>query len=135
MTTKRKAPTTPSPKKASRSTPEATEPITSTLANCDGELPTPELLTQYEQILPGSAARLFELAETRATQKRELERKTCETQLFLAKCKQLAYFALALITGIFGGVVLLGGSELAGLMILLIDAAAIAGSIIYRHTE
>ena len=135
MTTNRNTPTSPALKKAPKSTPEAAELATSILADCDGKLPTPELLAQYEKIIPGTAARLFELAENHAIQKRELERKTCETQLFLAKCKQLAYFALALITGIFGGIVLLSGSELAGLMILLIDAAAIAGSIIYRHAE
>ena len=95
------------------------------------DLPSPTVLAEYEQIVPGGAARLLDLAATRAQQARELERKTTESQIFLAKFRQAAFFTLALTAGIFGGLLLLSGSELAGLMVILIDAAVIASSIIY----
>lgn len=95
------------------------------------DLPSPTLLAEYEKIVPGGAARLLDLAATRAQQARELERKTAESQIFLAKFRQAAFFTLALIAGIFGGLLLLSGSELAGLMVILIDAAVIASNLIY----
>lgn len=98
-------------------------------------LPSPATLAEYEKIVPGGAARLLELAEAHAIQERELERKTTEAKIALAKFKQAAHFILALTAGVFGGLLLLNGSELAGLLIILIDAAVIASSIIYGKSD
>lgn len=98
-------------------------------------LPSPATLAEYEKVVPGGAARLLELVEARAIQERELERKTTEAQIILAKFKQTAYFILALTAGIFGGLLLLNGSELAGLLIILIDAVIIASGIIYSKPD
>lgn len=94
-------------------------------------LPTPELLAAYEKIVPGGAARLFELAERHARQARELEHKAFTSRIFLAKFSQITQFILALTAGVFGGALLLNGSELAGLIIILVDAAIIACGVIY----
>lgn len=95
-------------------------------------LPTPEVLAKYEKVVPGGAARLLELALERERHEHEMERRTLETEIKLEKFKQVAKFILALVAGVFGGMLLLNGSELAGLIIILVDAAAIVGVAMWK---
>ncbi len=88
-------------------------------------LPSPDELAKYEKIVPGGAERLIELAE-QATERRALEAEVKAEQV-----RTIIGFILALSVGILGGMLLLQGSELAGLILILIDAAALAGVTIY----
>lgn len=95
-------------------------------------LPTPEVLAKYEKVVPGGAARLLELALERERHEHAMEKRTLETEIKLEKFKQVAKFILALVAGVFGGMLLLNGSELAGLIIILVDAAAIVGVAMWK---
>lgn len=90
-------------------------------------LPTPEVLAKYEKVVPGGAARLLELALEHERHTQAMEKRTLETEIRLEKFKQAAKFILALTAGVFGGMLLLNGSELAGLIIILVDVAALVG--------
>ncbi len=94
-------------------------------------LPSPEELAKYEKIVPGGAERLIELAEQRAAHREATERRALEAEVKSSQVRTIIGFVLALSVGILGGMLLLQGSELAGLILILIDAAALAGVTIY----
>ncbi len=96
-----------------------------------GELPSPEELAKYEKVIPGGAERILEIVETNARHAQESERKMVEAEARLAKVRQIVEFVLALAAGVLGGILLLEGSELAGLIIILMDAAMVVGIAIY----
>lgn len=96
-------------------------------------LPAPEELARYEKVVPGGAERILEMAEQQSTHRREMEEKSVSAEIRGARIKQALTFVLALAAGILGGVLLISGSELAGLMVLLVDAAAIVGITIYGN--
>lgn len=76
-------------------------------------LPQAEELAKYEKVVPGGAARILSLAERQAQQ-----------GLRLQKFMVVGKFILALSAGLLGAMLLLQGSELAGLLIVLADIAA-----------
>ncbi len=94
-------------------------------------LPEPEELAKYEKIIPGGAERILELAEQQSAHARELEDRQLETSAKLKLVKQVITFFLALGTGALGAALLLDGSELAGLLVIIIDAAALAAVSLY----
>lgn len=94
-------------------------------------LPEPEELSKYEKIIPGGAERILELAEQQSAHARELEDRQLETSAKLKLVKQVITFFLALGTGALGAALLLDGSELAGLLVIIIDAAALAAVSLY----
>lgn len=89
-------------------------------------LPEPEVLVKYEKIIPGGAERILELAEQQASHAHELESRQLETSAKLKLVCQIITFLLALGAGALGAALLLAGSELAGLLVIVIDAAALA---------
>lgn len=95
------------------------------------ELPSPEELAKYEKVIPGGAERILEIVEQNARHVQESERKIVEAEARLARIRQVVEFVLALAAGVLGGILLLDGSELAGLIIILMDAAAVVGVAIY----
>lgn len=104
---------------------KSTKPKTTTVKTADPEtprsahllaaLPDPEDLARYEKIVPGSANRILELAERQAS-----------SRLKFHKLATIGGFIPILLAGALGGILLLTGSELAGLMIVLADIAACA---------
>lgn len=95
------------------------------------ELPSPEELAKYEKVIPGGAERILEIVEQNARHAQESERKIVEAEARLARIRQVVELVLALAAGVLGGILLLDGSELAGLIIILMDAAAVVGVAIY----
>ena len=95
------------------------------------DLPSPDELAKYEKIVPGGAERLIELAEQRGPQTPPTVRGAPGSRNKTEQISTIIGFILALSVGILGGMLLLQGSELAGLILILIDAAALAGVTIY----
>ncbi len=90
-----------------------------------------EELAKYEKIIPGGAERILELAEQQASHAQELENRQLETSAKLKLVRQVITFFLALGTGALGAALLLAGSELAGLLVIVVDAAALAAVSLY----
>lgn len=109
---------------------DATEPTTVRVMDY---LPAPEELARYEKVVPGGAERILEMAEQQSMHRREMEDKAVSAEIRGTRIKQVLTFVLALATGILGGILLISGSELAGLMVILVDAAAVAGIAIYGN--
>lgn len=50
-----------------------------------GPLPSPEILAQYDKVVPGAALRIIEMAEAQAKHRRELERTQMEANVSIAR--------------------------------------------------
>lgn len=98
-----------------------------------GGLPDPEELAKYEKIIPGGAERILEMAEADARHRLACQDKDAQSRVRTARIKQLMTFVLALVAGVFGGILMVMGSELAGLIIILIDAVAVVGVVVYGN--
>lgn len=96
-----------------------------------GMLPAPDELAKYEKVIPGGAERILEMAEGQVRCQQEVERRMLDASVRTERIFQAITFILALVAGGLGGALLLGGSELAGLIIILIDAAALVGTTVY----
>lgn len=94
-------------------------------------LPNPEELAKYEKVIPGGAERILEMAEAEAKHHQAYENQEAKNRVRTTRIKQLIVFVLALVAGVFGGVLMISGSELAGLIIILIDAVAVVGVAVY----
>lgn len=120
----------PAKSKATSTTAKSPEPQPTTL---EGLLPDPDILARYEKIVPGGAERILELSEQRSAHAQLMAEQTLKTTARTKRIKQVITFVLSLGAGILGGALLLQGSELAGLLIVLIDAAALVGVTIYGN--
>lgn len=118
------------PEKAETTRVELAEP---TMVRVMDYLPAPEELARYEKVVPGGAERILEMAEQQSRHRREMEERSVSAEIRGAKLKQILTFALAFATGVLGGALLITGSELAGLMVLLVDAAAVVGIVVYGN--
>lgn len=116
--------------KKTETLPAASEPAVEKVMDF---LPNPEELARYEKVVPGGAERILEMAEKQSMHRREMEDKAVSAEIRGARIKQVLTFALALATGVLGGILLISGSELAGLMVILVDAAAVVGIAIYGN--
>ena len=96
-------------------------------------LPAPEELARYEKIIPGGAERILELAEEQTSHNCAIEARRLETSVRTTRIRQAMTFILALSAALLGGALLLQGSELAGLMIILIDAISVALITLYGN--
>lgn len=96
-----------------------------------GALPAPDDLAKYEKIIPGGAGRLLEMAERRTEHQQKMEQESLRAEIRGQKWRFAMTFILALVAGVFGGALLLAGSELAGLIIILVDAASLVGITLY----
>lgn len=100
-----------------------------------GILPSAEELAKYEKVIPGGAERILEMAENQARYQQEAEQQVLAASVRTERILQAITFVLALVAGGLGGALLLNGSELAGLIIILIDTAALVGITLYGKKE
>ncbi len=94
-------------------------------------LPAPEDLAKYEEVVPGGAERIIEIAERQARHARRVESEELAAAVRTTRIRQLMIFVLAAAAGMLGGALLLQGSELAGLIIILVDVVALVGITVY----
>ena len=133
MTVKSESAKSRGAKKTEKAEMAKTEVTESTMTRVMDYLPAPEELARYEKVVPGGAERILEMAEKQSRHRREMEERSVAAEICGARIKQVLTFVLALATGVLGGVLLITGSELAGLMVLLVDAAAVVGIAIYGN--
>ena len=96
-------------------------------------LPDPDVLARYEKIIPGGAERILEMSEQNSAHAQAMAEQTLKSTTRTCRIKQAVTFILAMGAGILGGALLLQGSELAGLLVFLIDAVALVGVTIYGN--
>lgn len=92
-------------------------------------IPTPDVFSKYEKVIPGGAERILEMAEERSKHEIEVEKKILATDVRMAKAEQAMLYLLAIIAFGLGGALLMMGKEVAGLVVVLAAFALLAGRI------
>lgn len=96
-----------------------------------GPLPHPNHLKQFEEILPGAADRIINMAEQQAAHRQEIESRIVRSNLKLEAKGQ--WFAFGITLAIVGGgfYVISQGYSIAGLVPMIGAIATLAGIFIY----
>ena len=95
-----------------------------------GTLPSPDALRRYDELIPGSAERIFLLAEDQARQRYELERaliKAEATRTYVALGTAAGIAALCVVLGF---IIVISGNEV-GAFISTLGIALFAGVFLY----
>jgi uncharacterized membrane protein len=69
---------------------------TASITQFSGPIPSPERLGQYNQVVPGSANRIIQMAETQAEHRRELENHAVRSQIRQSDCGQWMALGISL---------------------------------------
>ena len=101
-----------------------------------GPLPPPEILRQFEEVLPGSAERIFTQFEAQSAHRRSLEATVVSSGAFSQKLGTISAALIGLM-GVGGGIWLAhGGKSLEGLSTSFTTLAVLVGTYLYqRHKQ
>lgn len=81
----------------------------------NGPIPPPNMLQQYDDILPGAAERILRMAEEQSAHRKELEKKVIEGDDKRASRGQVFGFIIALVVITAGFVLMFTGKETLGI--------------------
>jgi uncharacterized membrane protein len=96
-----------------------------------GPLPPPEVLREYNEIVPGSAERILQMAEREQSHRHCSETRDSEGSLTLAKRGQLIGAVLAFMATVGGMALLALGRNLSGFVIIASTVAIFGTAFIY----
>ncbi|NLF08136.1 MAG: DUF2335 domain-containing protein [Pirellulaceae bacterium] len=96
-----------------------------------GPLPPPQVLQQYNDIIPGLADRIVAQAERQTDHRIQLESKVVQSDIHKSWAGLICGFALSIFL-VFGGITcILQGHDWAGAAIITTSLAGLAGTFIY----
>lgn len=102
------------------------------LTTYSGPLPHPETLRQFEEILPGSAKRIFNDFELQSSHRRALERKVVNSEAFRQIAGSISSGLIGLL-GVAGGLWLVHeGRDISGLAAVFATLASLLGTFLYQ---
>lgn len=96
-----------------------------------GPLPHPDILRQFDAVVPGSAERIIKMAEEQSFHRKELERKVIDSDIARSKWGQILGFVIAVSGLVVSAVVAIFGSALAGGIIGVGTLASLVGVFMY----
>jgi uncharacterized membrane protein len=101
-----------------------------------GPLPPPSYLQGYEAACPGAADRIISLAEGEAEHRRHMDGRRLDLSGKLATRGQIAAVVICLVLIIFGGVLVYGGKDVSGFVMIGMPLATLAGVFLkYTHGQ
>lgn len=102
------------------------------ISNWSTPLPSPEVLRQYEKLLPGSAERILQLAEVRVKGSYELDGRFVEAEVKGATEGRRMTFLLVLLAMSASIAFFAGANEVAGITLVSMPVAVLVRSILSR---
>jgi len=96
-----------------------------------GPLPPPEMLKEYNEVLPGMANRILAMAENQSVHRLEIEKKGVANEITLSQRGQWCAFAFAILALISGTVLVAMGHAAAGGVITGVPFASIVSAFLY----
>ena len=100
-----------------------------------GPTPHPEHLRQYEEIAPGSAQQMIDMAHDQARHRQHLEKVVVEGNDKRATHGLYLGWFIAVVVLAFGFVLVLQGRNLAGFITLIAEAATLAGVFVFGRLQ
>lgn len=90
-----------------------------------GILPPPQILEEYERILPGTTERFLALAERQAAHRMYLEKRLVESEIARANWGLVAGFLVTMAFGGISGWLINGGHQWAGGVLGTVDLVSL----------
>ncbi len=89
-----------------------------------GPIPPPNVLENYERVLPGSADRIIKMAESEVRHRQEFEKINLTATIRETKIGQILGFLIGVTTIVAGTISAINGAEIAG---TVIGSSGVAG--------
>lgn len=121
----------PSKDSSQQSSPSRGVVRTATAVQFRGPLPPPQILEEYDKIVPGSAERILKMAEEQQKHRFKIENKVATIESITSICGIVAGFILGMTTVIGGIVVAMSGKEWSGFALGGTGLAALVGVFVY----
>lgn len=102
-----------------------------TQASFTGPIPPPELLRQYDEIIPSGANRILTMAENQSSHRIELERTVIKGDNRRANAGLATGFIFGLIAFYLSYLLVMAGHDLAGIALGTTDLVALVGTFVY----
>lgn len=96
-----------------------------------GPLPHPDMLRQFNEVLPGLAERIISQWETQSAHRQNLEQRTIQNDILLSRLGLAAAFIVAILFLAAGFYLVVIGQAIAGTAFVTIDIASLVGAFIY----
>ncbi|MFZ2490734.1 MAG: DUF2335 domain-containing protein [Thermoanaerobaculia bacterium] len=96
-----------------------------------GPLPPPEILARYEQVQPGFANRIFEMAESNQRHRQSLEAQVIPARVKNERLGQIFGLVIALVVIACAMYLIVNGFGTTGFVILIADLTALVAVFVY----
>ena len=97
----------------------------------NGPLPPPQILREYDTLVPGSAQRILEEADRQSHHRQKLESSVIDSDILNSRLGLIFAFILAMFVFFISYKAIMGGHSLAGTSLGGINVATLAGVFIY----
>ncbi len=98
-----------------------------------GPLPSPNILADYDSVVPGTAKLMVEIMQNQAKRRMELERSLTRFWIFQVVLSQVMAFILAM-TGILGGIYLTANDQsVVGLVAITASIGSLVGVFLWER--
>lgn len=98
-----------------------------------GPLPSPEILSKYNEVLPNAAERIISMAEAQAKHRQEIEKTMAFNDILNSRRGLIFAFIIVMSTIIAGTSLIYFGREASGLATIITPIVAVAGLFVYRQ--
>jgi uncharacterized membrane protein len=100
-----------------------------------GPLPPPNILAQYDQIVPGAGERIISMAENQASHRQDIEKKVIESDIKHAG-RGLHYGLIIGLVSVIGGVIcIMYGHEVGGSIVGGTGLTGLVGVFVYGSRQ
>ena len=96
-----------------------------------GPIPPPQILEQYDLILPGAAERILKMAEDQSSHRRSLEKQIVQAEIRQVRLGQILGFIIAIFGLTVSALIAIFGSAVAGGIIGIGTLASLVGVFMY----
>ena len=96
-----------------------------------GPLPPPQLLKEYDNIVPGAAKIIIDTAEKQSTHRQELEKKVIDSDINNSKLGLIFGFIIGIVGIIVGAIIIAIGQIVAGSVISGVTLVSLVGTFVY----
>ena len=96
-----------------------------------GPIPPPELLREYNKLIPNGAERILAMAERQEAHRHELEKAIVRAEIQQGRLGLILGFVVVMTMGIGGMLLIWHGDNVNGLAIVLSSLVGLVGSFVY----
>lgn len=99
-----------------------------------GPLPHPDILRQFDEVVPGAAERIIKMAEEQSAHRKDLEQKVINSDIARSKWGQILGFVIAIMGLTVSALVSVYGNAITGGIIGVGTLASLVGVFMYGST-